>query len=165
MNRNIHEITADFLTLLEMMDDPDIDQEILSDTMAAIKGELEYKLDGYGKIIVEMEGESTALGAEIKRLKERKEAIDKNIGRMKENVMQTMIACGKQKIKTILFNFSVRKNPEKMVVDDQTKVPAYFWEIPKPEPVLNKSRLKDALKTGEIIEGAHLEQGTSLRIS
>jgi hypothetical protein len=44
-------------------------------------------------------------------------------------------------------------------------IPTDFFDIPEPPPpILNKNRLKDALKAGEIIEGAKLTAGQSLSI-
>lgn len=160
----IYEITGRLLQIIEMMEDPDMDPEVLKDTLESIEGELEDKIDGYGKVILQLESEIEAIQKEKKRLDAREKTLRSNIDRMKEIVKMSMIATGKKKIKSLLFSFSVAKNPVKMVIDDQTKIPALYYEVPEPKPELNKTLLKENLKNGEIIEGVHLEQGESLRI-
>lgn len=147
-----------------MMDDADLDIQTLTDTMEGMEGEIEDKVDGYEKIILEKQSEIDAIDAEIKRLKARKDAIEKNIDRMKEVVKTAMKAMDKLKIKTLLFSFSVVKNPVRLEIDEQTKIPAYYYEIPEPKPQLNKALIKADLKEGKTVEGAHLEHGESLRI-
>ena len=47
----LYELTDDYLALLEMAEDPDIDEQALKDTMEGIEGALEIKAEGYAKII------------------------------------------------------------------------------------------------------------------
>ena len=42
----LYELTDEFRQLLDMMEDPDIDPEVLNDTLEAVLGDIEYKADG-----------------------------------------------------------------------------------------------------------------------
>lgn len=160
----LYELTEEWQQLLAMMDDPDVDPQLIKDTLEGLSGEIEEKGDNYAKVIKMYEGDIATIDAEIKRLTALKQSRQKNIERMKESLKNAMAAIGKVKFKTSLFNFGIRKNPAKMIVDDATKVPAYYWVVPDPKPEINKALLKEDLKKGEAIEGAHLEQGESLTI-
>lgn len=158
----LYELTEEWQQLIAMMDDPELDPQVLQDTMEALEGELEDKVDGYGKVIREVEAQKAALKAEIDRLTARSRAIDKNLDRLKEAVKQAMIATDKPKIKTALFTFSVAKKPASVVVDKElNEIPAFYQKV---SYAVDKTKIKDALKAGEQLDFAHLEQGEALRI-
>lgn len=160
----LYELTEEWQQLIAMMDDPDVDPEVLQDTLEGLSGEIDEKGDNYAKVIRMYEGDITTIDAEIKRLTALKQNRQKNIERMKESLKKTMQATGKTKFKTSLFSFGIRKNPVKLVIDMQTKIPAYYYVVPDPKPELNKALIKEDLKAGKEVEGAHLEQGESLQI-
>ena len=161
----LYELTDDYLTLLEMAEDPDIDEQALKDTMEGIEGALEIKAEGYAKIIRMLEGDAAACDAESKRLRTKKQTLENNMQRMKAALQYAMQATGKTKCKTELFSFGIQKNPAAVVIDEGyiENIPDRFL-IPQ-DPQIDKKAIKEALKAGEDLEGiAHLEQTESLRI-
>jgi len=72
-----------------------------------------------------------------------------------------MYITGKVKFKTNLFNFSIQKNPPKLVIDKPEEIPEEFL-IPQP-PKVDNAKLKEILKEKEL-PFAHLEQSENLRI-
>lgn len=162
---NLYEITQDYMTILAMMEDPELDPQTLADTMEAVEGELEVKAENYAKVIRNLETDVAGIKAEIDRLSERKKTIENNIKRMKEALQVSMETTGKTKFKTELFSFSVRNNAPKVVMDEEyiENVPERFLKYS--EPTINRSAIKEAIQSGEDLEGiAHLEQSTSLTI-
>ena len=161
----LYELSDDYMNLLTMAEDPDIDPEAFADTLAGIEGAIEDKADGYAKVIRTLEGDAAACDAESKRLRNKKQIIENNIKRMKSALQYAMEATGKTKFKTALFSFGIQKNPAAVVMDEGyiENIPERFL-IPQ-DPVIDKKAIKEALKSGEDLEGlAHLEQTESLRI-
>lgn len=161
----LYELTTDFMTLLEMAEDPDTDPVAFEDTMEALGLEIEDKADGYAKVIRQLEGNIAACKAEIQRIKTAASTMENNIKRMKENLQDTMEVTGKRKFKTPLFSFNIQKNPPSLVLDevDTTRIPADYL-IPQ-EPKIDTAKLKNDIKSGKDLDGiAHLESGYSLRI-
>lgn len=158
----LYELTNDYLTLLDMAEDPDIDEQALIDTMEGIEGEIEIKADGYAKVMKQLEATSANLEYEEKRLMNRRKTIDRNIKRMKQALQDAMVATGKPKFKTDLFSFTIRKNPASVVIDRETCIPPEFL-IPQ-DPKIDKKAIKAAIDRGDDITFAHLEQGESLII-
>lgn len=162
----LYELTNEYLSLLEMAEDPDCDPEIFEDTMEGLDGEIEDKADGYAKVIAELSSQTVPLKNEIDRLTARKRAIENNIARMKDHLKRTMIATGKTKFKTDLFSFGIQKNPPKVVIDDPSRI--YQEYLIEQEPKVDTMAIKNALKNADeapLWEGiAHLEQDASLRI-
>ena len=162
---SLYELTEDYMNLLELAEDPDIDEQAFADTLEGIEGALEDKADGYAKVIRTLEGDAAACDAESKRLRNKKQTIENNIRRMKAALQYAMQATGKTKFKTALFSFGIQKNPAEVVIDEGyiENIPDRFL-IPQ-DPQIDKKAIKEALKAGEDLEGiAHLEQTESLRI-
>ena len=113
---NIFDLTGQFLELQEMLEDPDIDQQMLADTIEGLEGEIEWKADGYAKVIRNMEGTIAAIEIEEAKLKHKKEVLKNSIKRLKENLEFCMRATGKTKFKTDLFSFGIQKNGGKMPI-------------------------------------------------
>lgn len=165
MRMTLYELTDDYMRLLDMMGDPELDPEVLKDTMEGIEGALEDKADGYAKVIKTVEGEKAAIKAEMDRLKARLTALDNSETRLKENLQQSMMMTGKVKFKTNLFSFGIQKNAPSVVLDivDMEDLPEKFLRFRDPE--VDKTKIKEAIKAGEDLTGiAHLEQTESLRI-
>ena len=161
----LYELTEDYMNLLELAEDPDIDEQAFTDTLEGIEGALEDKAEGYAKVIRTLEGDAAACDAESKRLRNKKQTIENNIRRMKAALQYSMQATGKTKFKTALFSFGIQKNPAAVVIDEGyiENIPDRFL-IPQ-DPQIDKKAIKEALKAGEDLEGiAHLEQTESLRI-
>ena len=161
----LYELTAEYLQLLEWCEDPDIDPQVLDDTMECLEGDIEDKADAYARVIAQMEYDAAALKAEYDRLALRKKRIDNSIDQMKDRLKTAMILTDKRKFKTKLFSFAIQKNPPKVVIDedDVFSIPEDYLEYQL--PVVNKQKIKDDLKAGKDLTGvAHFEQGESLRI-
>lgn len=160
---SLYELTGQLLELEEMIDTGEYDDDVLLDTWESIDAVFEDKADGYAKVIANMSATADAIRAEEKRLADRRRTIENGIKRLKENLQHAMIEADKRKFKTQLFSFGIQPNPPKVVIDDELEIPEQYLVIRK-ELVLDKTALKDDLKSGKQVRGAHLEQGESLRI-
>lgn len=159
----LFELVGDFLRLYEMADDPDTDPQAFFDTMEGIEGEIEDKADGYACVIAKLNGEAKAIKEQEERLYNRRKAIENSIKRIKENLQYAMEVTGKTKFKTPLFSYGIQNNPASLVLDtdDMDAVPSIYVKTIRE---FDKSAIKDAIKNGEDIGFAHLEQTRGLRI-
>ena len=160
----LYELTSEFRQVLDMAEDTDIDPQVIADTLEGIEGEIEYKADGYAKVIRQLEADSAALKAEEERMAKRRKSIDANIARMKQSLQMAMQTTGKTKFKTDLFSFGIRKNPASVIIDNSDMIPEEY--LIQQEPKINKAAIRDLLKidNGELCDWAHLEQSESLSI-
>lgn len=156
----LYELTGQYLELLDMAED--VDAETLADTLEAIGGEIEDKADNYAKVIRNIEGDVQKVKSEIDRLTAKKQTMENNVRRIKESLQASMMATGKTKFKTQLFSFGIQKNPASVQIKEGAKVPAQFYK--QPEPVLDKTALKNYLKENGAQDYAELVQTESLRI-
>lgn len=161
----LYELTADYLQVLQMAEDPDVDPEVIEDTLEDIGGSIEDMADSYATVMISIDGNIKMLAEEIARLTERKKAMEANRQRIKDYLQKSMVVTGKTKFKTEKFSFSVQKNPASVVLDtdDIDRIPVKYL-VPQ-EPKVNKTQIKEDLKAGMELPGiAHLEQSESLRI-
>lgn len=163
--QTLYELTGQYKELLEMVNDPDVDEEVLKDTLDGIDGEIEVKADGYAKISKTLESDISALEAEEKRLKVRRQGLENKRKLLLSRLEQAMRETGKLKFKTPLFSFSIAKNGGKQpisVTEDIEQIPKEFL-IPQP-PKVDNEKVRELLKEKEV-EWARLEpRGESLKI-
>lgn len=158
----LYEMTDNYKSVLEMAQNPDIDEQAIKDTLEAIQGDIKEKADGYAKVIKELDWEMDKLTAEIKRLTDRKNTIQNNIAYMKQSLKEAMTETGNTKFRTDLFSFNIQRNPPALVVDDEKAIPQEYL-IPQ-EPKIDKKAIIDFLKSGNYVPYAHIEQSEGVRI-
>ena len=162
---NIYELTADMMKILSMMDDPDLDQQTLKDTMEGIEGAYEDKFDGYAAVIRQLTSYINELEEEKKRIDARKESFENNVKKMKKIMLESMNATGKTKFKTAKNSFWTQKNKASVVIDAKSvwDIPEDFRRYKDPEP--DKTKIGEAIAAGVDFTGiAHMEQTESVRI-
>lgn len=156
----IYEIRNVFIELLEIAQDPDVDPQVIADTMESIEGEFEDKADSYVVVMKELQAQADKFGKEIERLTTHKTTISNNINRMKSILLESMHAIGKDKLQTEHFKLSVRKNGGLAPLKITGDVPDEFCKF---EP--DNAKIRAALDEGENLDFAELdERGVHLDI-
>jgi len=162
---NIYDLTNEFTTLWELMEDGTLDDDALMGAFDVAKEDLADKLEGYCKFIKNLESDIAGLKAEEARIKARRQTMENTVDRAKEAMKKAMNTAGEKKLPAGSFTVSVQANPPKVVLDEP-----YLENIPEKylipqEPTINKKAMLEDLKAGENLEGlAHMETGESLRI-
>ena len=167
MEGTLFEITDRYQQLLAFAEDGDIDDEVFAETLQGIEDELELKAENYVRVIKELEvkkgsisGEISVIQAEVDRRKELINSIDRHIAKMKESLCNAMVTTGKQKFKTEHFSFWTQKTAE-VIITDEAGVSMEFFTVP--EPKISKQKIKDALKKGEELPFARLDEKETVR--
>lgn len=165
----LYELTNDFMALLDMADDPDIEEQVWLDTAIGIEGALENKADGYAKVIKQLIADADAAKSEKERLSNREKSLRNRADSLKKMLQDTMEVSGKLKFKTQLFSFGIQKNAPALKILDEEQIPEDYL-IPQP-PKVDSAGIKDFAKKngGELKDAdgnvwARLEQSQSLRI-
>lgn len=161
----LYELTNDFNRIFELMDNEDFDLDVLEDTLQAVEGNIEVKVENIARMIRNWEAQAGALENEEKRLRETRKAAENRIARVKDFVLQNMELMGKDKIPTSIGNVCRQKNPLSLDVVDLRSVPEEYIVIPPVEPRADKKALMEHYKaTGELVPGTRVVQGFHLRI-
>ena len=159
---SLYELTNNYETVLNMLYDENIDEQMILDTLESIDGEIEDKADGYAKIIKELEAKRDARKAEAKRLTDSASVFDNRIKGLKLNLFNAMKQTGKTKFATELFTFNIAKNGGKQALTIDGEVPE---EYTKTIIENDTDKIRADLESGKELSFAHLEpRGESLRI-
>jgi hypothetical protein len=158
----LYEMTDQFRKLEEMAMQIDSaeDAEAFSALWAEIAGDFMIKAERTAMVIRNLEAECDAMWCEEDRLKARRKSMENNVVSLKGYLESHMKETGIDKVTGTLFTISIQKNPPALKLDEG-KLPEAWWKV-KREP--DSAKIKEAIKSGESIEGAWLEQGESLRI-
>lgn len=157
----LYELTEQYTELLNAIetDDP----KLLEDTIAStgINEDLNKKFEGYGQVINQAKADMNEVFEEIKRLQTKKRTYDNNIKRLKQALIDSLAAVGKDRIKTPLFSFSI-KNTRAVDVTSVEDLPVDYL-VPQPSKP-DKKAIKEAIESGQDVPGATIKFNESLVI-
>jgi hypothetical protein len=150
----LYEMSAAARQLYELLENGEIDEQTVLDTMESIGAS--EKLESYVYVQKELEAEIEAFKAEIDRMTERKKSLENQVERLKNAQIAFMQASGQKSANAGTFKLTVREN-KSVEIMDETAIPSeYFTEIPASTRPDKKAMLA-ALKAGTEIEGAKLK--------
>lgn len=161
---NLYEISNDYLSFMEAIESGDIPEESIADTLQAIEGDFESKIDNIACFVKSLEAESKAISDEAKNLVERSKAKQNKADRLREYIFSALKLTGIQKVETARNTVGIKKNPPKVVIDDESAFLKQYPDYAKIKTELDKASVKDALKGGNEFDGASLVQGESLSL-
>lgn len=164
----LYEITGDLLQLQEMLEDS-VEDEALADTLEAVQGEYELKLEAYCKVVKNLEADMEALKAEADRLNTKRAVLNANVERLKKAMFDSMKATNTSKVKGTIFTLAIQKNGGKIPVNydkDNKDITAHLPDqlvVVTEKP--NLEAIRELLEAGKVVKGFTLgERGESLRI-
>lgn len=163
----LYELTNDYLAFLEAIDNDEIPEEAIADTLEAITACIEDKADSIACLLKNLDAECIAIKAEEARLAERRKAKEKAHERIKQYLSETLQRAGLDKIETARNKITFRKS-ESVEVNEETFIE---WALKHRDdlltysaPKVNKTEVKKALKDGIEIVGAELRIKNNIQI-
>lgn len=164
MSESLMSLSSDFRELLELAQDPEIDEQALCDTMEAIAGEIKIKAGGYVAVIRHLEGRADMYEEEAERLTKNAKVFRKNVERIKERLKYAMIQMDMKEIQTDYNVIKVVKNGGIQPLKITGKVPENYMKEKK-TMVEDNEKIRKDLNAGVELSFAHLEErGTRLKI-
>jgi len=151
----LYDISKDYIGILES----DLEPDQLTDCLDSIEDAFEEKANNIIAVVTTLDSDTTAIDAQIKRLQERKKAIDSNKERLKEYLRYNMEQTGISKISCPLFTVTLGKPTKNVEVTDLDLIPDEYVTV-KSEVKPNLTELKKALKDGDV-PGATITEGKS----
>ncbi len=156
----LHELREEYSALLAAASSAD-DPAIFEDTINGLVGEVQDKIHACCVVIRTLGAEAEALKAEEERLYSRRKAVENNADRLRAYMTVEMDLMGLPSVRTPFFSVSIQANKAKLVVTDETTIPAVYWrQVSK----LDNEALRAAIERGEHMEGAFLQPSKSVRI-
>ena len=146
----LYEISKEFNELQNM----DLPTEVINDTLQGIKLDLKDKAQNISHLITGWNNDIDAITKEVKRLNDMKRVRTNRINAVKEYLSSNMEQMDIDKIECNLFSITLKKSgSETVIIDDENELLAEYKNI-KYTP--NKTAIKQAIKDGYAVKGAHL---------
>lgn len=143
----------------------DLPPEVVRDTLESMSGDLEHKAQNVAMMVRSLEADAAAVKQWAKDANDRAKAIEARAEAMRDYLAQNMTACGIEKIEGPGVKISFRKSSA-VVIDEPGLIPSEFMKTPEPPPPApDKKAIGDAIKAGQEVPGAHIEQRRNLQIS
>ena len=162
---NLYEITGNLLALQNLMESDELDAETLADTLEAVEGEYEIKLENYCKVIKNLEADITAIKNEVTRLSYNRKSLEKNIDILKAAMFDSMKSTGTNKVKGQIFTLSIQKNGGKAPVVVDVKTADLPDELVRIKEEADIEAIRSYIEeTGDLTYAHFGERGESLRI-
>ncbi len=166
----LYHLVGQYRQLAERLADGDFDAVTIADTIEAsgLTDALQEKAQGVELVARAAEMYCPTIDAEIARLQALKAHRQKIAAGLREYVRSNMEAAEIERIECPLFRLTLKKNPPAVEVLDESQIPAHFWTKPEPkppEPRIDKTAIKGAIKAGIDVPGVRLVQHTRLEVA
>lgn len=161
----LYELVAQYRELERFAESDDIEPQALKDTLEGLTGNIEDKAKNVGAFIGNLEASATAIRDAAAKMIARAVRLEHRSAAVRDYLFTNMKAAGISKIECPYFVLAIRKNPPKVVIDNDELIPETFMvQPPAPPPHADKKAILDELKTGNEVPGVHMEQGERLDI-
>lgn len=160
----LYQLTDAYAELAALLDECESEEEAaqLWAQMDEIGASIAEKADNYARYLRNKQAEVDGLDKEITRLQKRKRSAENQIEQLREHMKFAMGVAGATEIRTTLGKWTVRSNPPRVEVLDESEIAPEFFD-PQP-PKLSKSKLLKHWKdTGEIPDGCDIEIAESVQ--
>ncbi len=162
---SLYELSNEYQLAQIKLIESDYDLQTIKDTLEGLSGDLQAKSINVAMFIRNLEVTVDAIKQAEKDMAERRKTIEYKIEAMKLHLKQSMVRCGITKIESPYFALTIKKNPPSVVIDDAGAIPNEFYVFPDPPaPYPDKKAIGEQLKSGNVVNGAHLEQMERLEI-
>lgn len=162
-NLSLYEISNDFAILNNLLEINAHDPKFM-EILYNVSGELDKKIVSIASLINNLEAQAANIAEAVTAMEERRDNICDKLEKLRQYLLDGMVASNRFKVECPYFTINVRNNPPSVNVIDNDKIPFEYFDIPKPLPKLNKNRIRDDLNKGVVILGAELTSGKSLQI-
>lgn len=164
METKLYEIAEQYQEALNDLTNLDLPPDVVNDTLEALTGEISLKAWNVAAALLHMEGEAELIRQAEERMSRRRRALEIRAAGLREYLKIQMERINIREIRSPQFVIKVKQNPPKVILDDESAIPKSFK---REETVvhIDKNGIKQALLSGQVVRGAHLEQETRLDIS
>lgn len=162
----LYELTAEYEALLAALENNEIPEEAINDTLDALAGDIKQKADSIACALKNLDAEISAITAEENRLASRRKQKQAAYVRLETYIANELSRIGIDKIETPRNKISFRRS-EKVVCSDSF----LSWAMSErddlltyPAPKPNLTEIKNAIRNGETIPGATIQTNHNIQI-
>ncbi len=157
----LYELSQNYKNLEELLDNPDIAEEVIKEALSELDEEWETKAENLAKLIKSLDVDVKGLKEEEQRLVARRKSLENRIAGLKTYLEDNMKVVGKDKIKGKVFTLYIQQNKPSLDIVDEFMIPEKYFVVKRE---VAKNELLNDLKQGIEVPGATIKQTASLRI-
>ena len=155
---HLWEISERYRELESLAESDDIPPEVIRDTLEGIEGDWEKKAEAVAMYIKNIEAAAEAKAEAAKAIAARSKMLEKRADSLRMYLLLQFQFMGKTRIECGPFALVLKNNPQSVVIDDETALPAvYMVQPPAPPPKPDKKAIGAAIKAGQEVPGCHAE--------
>lgn len=156
----LYALTDDLSKLMELEEDNDITNALIE----IVAGEIEQKAENVCKFIRMLDSTTEQFKTEEDRIRTARKSLENKAERVREYMKQALLNANIDKVNAGTFKVSVGLSPGSVTINDLASIPPRFLTIIPEQYQPDKTAIKNAIKAGESVPGAHIEAGFMLRI-
>jgi hypothetical protein len=162
----LYEIADLYLQDVAKLQDLDLDPQTVADTLEGMGGDLEAKATNVAAFVRNLESLAEQIKQAEAAMAARRKAIEGRADAVRAYLLSNMLRTGITKIESPYFKIAIAKNPPSVVVDDEDTLKFVHPEFVKTVTTesIDKAAIKEAIKAGQIVEGARLVQADRVTI-
>jgi len=162
----LYEYPAAYDAVFAQVDEDGVLSDEAAQELARLETGAEQKGLAVASYFLNLDAGIEAMKEATARMVNRRQVAERHRDRLKEYLKDNMEQMGITKISCPHFEVSIVKNPPKLIVTDKGfLLDCALYRRVIPERVeLDKKAITQSIKDGMEIRGAHLEQGTRLKV-
>lgn len=135
----------------------------IAQAVEKIQGNFEEKAIAVATVWRDFDDYISRIKAEKERLTALENRAKRGQKRVEDYLAQACEMTGTESIRGVYANISFRSNPLKTIIDDEDLIPEEYITV-KVERKPNLTAIKESIKSGKEVSGAHLEQERKIQI-
>ncbi len=164
----LYEIAEEYEDLVAAIENGEIPEEAVADTLESIHALMEDKADNIACLVKSLSAEASAIKAEEDALTKRRRQKERIAQRLKDYLSITLLRSGCTKLETARSKITFRKS-EGVVIDNEDAFIVWAEKHNKglltyPSPTVSKTAIKEAIDGGAEIAGARIETKQNIQI-
>lgn len=161
----LYEINSAYLSFLDAVENEEIPEEAVADTLAGLEGALEEKADSIACLIKSLRAQATSIKAEEEKLAIRRKKKESEAEWFVQYLGSELLAAGKVLMETPRNRISFRRSEAVDIYDVNAFVKnASSDYLTYKEPIPNKNAISCALKEGKEVPGCALVAKRNIQI-
>ena len=147
--------------LADKLQDLDLDEQTIADTLEAEAGELEAKVSATAMVARNLEAAAAAMKEAEASIEKRRKAAEARADRLRAYLLDNMRRAGIKRVDHPMLCVAVKRKAPGVVIFDEGQIPSEFMDAPPPPaPKPAKARIAAAIKAGRDVPGAKLGDDT-----
>jgi hypothetical protein len=159
----LYVIAEEYQELLWLMAEGEIEESLFNEFLEDVSADFSKKSANVASFFLSLESQAQEIKIAEARMQTRRKSLEKNAKRLRDYLLTQMQSINQKEINTPEFLIRIRNNPPKVSIVAETLIPSEFKEEVTTIKI-DKTSIKEAIKAGNPVRGAVLNQNQRLEV-